>query len=145
MNRLKTEEITLIGTGKTIESAFSKAAMNMFEIVIDPKTVRNVSTKTMIFKAKTLKDALYIFIKKIYDLASNETFLLNEVKNINIDEMNNEYLINAVLVGEKLNTEHIIKDIVKQITDRNIIVKENKDGCIAQLNIIVERRNVEEK
>ena len=91
MNRLKTEEITLIGTGKTIESAFSKAAMNMFEIVIDPKTVRNVSTKTMIFKAKTLKDALYIFIKKIYDLASNETFLLNEVKNINIDEMNNEY------------------------------------------------------
>ena|SRR3989344_65808 len=143
MTKSKVEEITLIGTGKSIEDAFSKVATNMFDIVIDRNSIRKINTKIIMFKSKDLKEALYMFLKKIYDITSNETFLLNEVKNISIEKMNNEYLLNAVIIGEKLSKEHIIKDIIKQVTDRNVLVKENKDGSIAQLNIVVERRNLE--
>jgi len=143
MTKSKVEEITLIGTGKSIEDAFSKVATNMFDIVIDRNSIRKINTKIIMFKSKDLKEALYMFLKKIYDITSNETFLLNEVKNISIEKMNNEYLLNAVIIGEKLSKEHIIKDIIKQVTNRNVLVKENKDGSIAQLNIVVERRNLE--
>ncbi len=143
MAKQNTEEITIIGIGKTIEEAFSKTAINMFNLVVDTNTVNKINTKTIIYRTKDLKNALYLLQKKIYDITSNEMFLLSEVKTINIEEMNNEYLVNVVLLGEKLNANHKIKDIVKQVTDRNILVKDTKDGCIAQINIIIERRNLE--
>ncbi len=143
MAKLNTEETTIIGIGKTIEEAFAKTAINMFNLVVDTNTVNKINTKTIIYRTKELKSALYLLLKKIYDITSNEMFLLSEVKTINIEEMSNEYLVNVVLLGEKLNSSHKIKDIVKQVTDRNILVKYTKDGCIAQINIIVERRNLE--
>lgn len=143
MTKNKIEEITLIGTGKTIEEAFSKAAINMFQIVIDVNSVKKINTKTIIFRCKDLKTALFQFLKKLYDITSNETFILSDVKTLSIEEMSGEYLVTSVLIGEKLNSEHKIKDIIKQVTDRNVLVQENKNGSIAQLSLIVERRVVE--
>ena len=42
-----------------------------------------------------------------------------------------------------MNEKYKIRDIVKQVTERNISVKENMEGSFLQINIVVERRDVE--
>ena len=139
MTKHKVEEITLTGQGKSIEQAFSNTALNMFSIVTDPSKVSPAQRKSIMLRSKDLKNLLYLFLKKLYDLASNDLFLLNEVKDVVIEDINNEYLLTAVAYGDKLSN-HEIKDIVKQCTDRNISIKEDKDGCKIQINLVVERR-----
>ncbi len=144
MVKHKVEEITLTSQGKSLEQAFSNAALNMFSIVTDTTKVNPLMRKSMMLRSKELKTLLYLFLKKLYDLASNDLFLLHEVKDVVIEDINNEYLLTAVAYGDKL-TNHEIKDIVKQCTDRNISIKEDKDGCKVQINLVVERRSIEDE
>ena len=140
----KVEEITITGTGKTLEQAFANTAISMFSIVVDTKTVEPKIRKSIMLRSKELKTLLHLFLKKLYDLASNELFLLNEIKDMSIETVNNDYLLNCVAFGDKLD-KHEIKDIVKQCTDRNISIKEDREGCKLQINLVVERRQEEKE
>lgn len=141
----KVEEITLSAQAPSLEGVFSKAALSMFNIVIDTSEVDLVSTKTVIMRSRNLKNLFFQFLKRVFDLANNELFLLATVKQLTIEQVNNEYLLNAILIGDKMNGKYSVKDIVKQITDRNIAIKEDRQGVTASINIVVERRNVKDE
>ncbi len=140
MTKNKVEEITLISWGKSLEHAFSNAARDMFSIVVDTNNVKPLMKKSILLRSKELKSLFYLFMKKLFDTASNELFLLNEARDVTIETINNEYLLTAVAYGDKFSKEYPIKDIVKQCTDRNILIKEDKEGCKLQINLVVERR-----
>jgi len=140
----KVEEITLSVDAEDMQKAFSKLAVNMFEIVVNTNDIDLAVTKTVIIRARDLKNLLFQFIKRLYDLANNELFILAVVKKISIEKVSNDYLLNAIIIGDKMKPVYTVKDIVKQVTERNIIVKESIDGASAQINLVVERRNVKD-
>ena len=138
----KVEEITISAETDSIEGSFAKLAINLFEIVVDTSQINPIITKTIILKSISMENLLYLFLKRFYDLANNELFLVSAVKKVTIERVAGNYLLDAVVVGDKMNQEYNIKDIVKQITERNIKIKEDRNGTNAQINIVVERRNI---
>ena len=143
MAKHKVEEITLSINGNSLENAFSRIAVAMFDIVLETKEINPVITKTLIIKSGDLKNLLYQFLKKLFDLANTELFVLAKVRQLVIEQISGDYLLNAVLIGDRMNEKYKIRDIVKQVTERNISVKENMEGSFLQINIVVERRDVE--
>ena len=144
MTKHNVEEITLNAKTHSLESVFSKLALSLFEVVVDTQQIKPIITKTIILKSESLENLLYLFLKKFYELANKELFLLAVVKRISIERVSDSYLLDAVVVGDKMNQEYKIKDIVKLVTDRNIKIKEDRGGTYAQINIIVERRAKDE-
>jgi|SRR3989344_3451568 len=145
MAKTKVEEIELKAEASSIEAAFSKIAINMFSIVTDTEKINENLRKTLMMRSKDLKSLLYLYLKKLFDLANNELFLLKEIKDLKIESINEEYLLTAVAYGDKYNPKYEVKDVVKLITERNIAIKEDTKNATAQINIIVERRNVEDE
>lgn len=137
----KVEEITLTAKAPDTQRAFSKLAMDMFDIVVNITYIDLKITKTIIMRSRDIKNLLFQFMKRLYELANNDLFVLATVKSLTIEQISNEYLLTAVLLGDKINPTYKVKDIVKQVTDRNIIIKEDRDGTLAQINLVVERRN----
>ncbi|MBS3151868.1 archease [Candidatus Woesearchaeota archaeon] len=144
MSKHKVEEITISEKASSLEASFSKIAKSLFEIVINTEEIDLAITKTLIIRARDLKNLLFQFLKRLFELANNELFVLSAIKQITIEQISNEYMLNAVLIGDKMKSDYTIKDIVKQITDRNILIREDKEGVTTQINIVVERRNVKE-
>jgi SHS2 domain-containing protein len=145
MVKTKVEEITIKASDPNLHTAFGKLATEMFKIVTNVEDIDLKITKTIIIRARDSNNLLFQFMKRLYDLANNELFLLSTIKQITVDKVGNEYLLDAVLIGDKLSNEHVIKDIVKQVTDRNIIVKEERGIASVQINLVVERRNLPEE
>jgi|SRR3989344_788435 len=135
----KVEEISLVSQGKTMEQSFSNLASNLFSYISNPDEIKPKLTKTIIIREKNLKSLLYQYLKKVYDLALTETILLHKVNNLTIETINKDYLLTAVIAGEKLTPEHKIKNKLKMLTDRNISIKEDKEGCTLQINIIINK------
>ncbi len=145
MVKHKVEEISLEERAPTLEAVFSKIAVSMFKIVINTEDIDLVTTKTIIIRSRDLKNLLFQFLKRLFDLANNELFLLSTVKQLTIDEVSHEYMLNAVVIGDKMNPKYEVKDIVKQVTERNIMIKEDMTGTYARINLVVERRNVKDE
>lgn len=140
----KVEEITLNVKAESLEKAFSKLALAMYEIVINVDEIDLVITRTIILRSRDLKHLLYQFLKRLFDLANSELFILSTVKSLSIAQISNEYLLNCILLGDKMKNEYIVKDIIKQVTDRNILINEDKEGAHLSINLIIERRNIKE-
>ena len=79
MAKTKVEEIELKAEASSIEAAFSKIAINMFSIVTDTEKINENLRKTLMMRSKDLKSLLYLYLKKLFDLANNELFLLKEI------------------------------------------------------------------
>ncbi len=139
----KVEEITISAEGEDIESSFAKIALNMFDVAVDTDKIKQNITKTAFIKAKNADELLYLFLKKLYDLANSELFIPASVKNIKIEAVGNEFFLDSVLSGDKMKPEYEVKDLVKQVTNRNILIKKLKGRVAVQINIVVERRKNE--
>jgi|SRR3989344_9202547 len=139
----KVEEITISSKEKDLESSFSRTALNMFDVVVDTNEIVQNITKTFFIKAKNTNELLYLFLKKLYDSANSDLFIPASVKNIKIDMVGRDFFLDAVLSGDMMRPGYKIKDIVKQVTNRNILIKEDKNGVLTQINIVVERRKNE--
>ena len=134
----KVHETALIGNGKTTELAFGDITINLFSKIVDINTVKPLMVKTIMLREKNMKGLLYHYLKKVYDLALSEAILIHKVHNVKIENINNDYLLTAVIAGEKLNPEHKIHNKLKMITERNIAIKEDVKGCHIQINIVEE-------
>ncbi len=134
------EDLILSVKAHNIEEAFSKMAISMFDIVINTEDIDLIQTKTVIMRSRDLKNLLYQLLKRLYDLANNELFVLSTVKSISIEQVGSEYLLNAVFIGDRMQTKYEVKDIIKQVTDRNLMITEDLQGTSAQINLVVERR-----
>ncbi len=139
----KVEEIIISAKEKELETSFSKIALNMFDIVVNTSEIQQNITKTLFVKAKDTNELLYFFLKKLYSLANDDMFILSLVKNIKIEKIGNGCFLDAVVSGDSMKPEYNIKDIIKQVTNRNILIKEDKYGVLTQINLVVERRKDE--
>lgn len=137
----KTEEITLEVHADSLEKAFSNSAVKLFELMLGDTKINPSITKSLMLRSKDLKSLYHSYLKKLYDCASSEALLLSQVNNVAIELINDEYLLSANATGEKIRSDHKIKTLIKQVTDKNILIKEDKNGCNLQINLVVEKKD----
>lgn len=109
--------------GKTLEEAFSNAAIAMFSIFSEPEKVKAKIKKTIEVRGKDKKALLYNFLEEFLFLLDSEGFLLHEINKIKITGDK----IKAEVVGEKINESHKLHGEVKAVTYNNMIIDEEKN------------------
>jgi SHS2 domain-containing protein len=118
--------------GRTLEEAFSNAALALTSMMIDPKKVKPVKEKKFTVSGYDKKALLYNFLEQFLIFVDSESFILHEVKNINIKK-EQEYTLTAQVTGDILNEKYAIDLHVKAITYNDMRIEETKDHCIVQV------------
>ncbi len=107
--------------GKSLEEAFSNAALAVMSIMIDPKKVNPKITKEVNVKGNDKESLLYNFLEELLILLDTENFILNNVKELKIKGNS----LKANLIGDELNNKYELKSDVKAITYNEMFIKEN--------------------
>lgn len=118
--------------GKTMEEAFSNAALAMFSVITDIKKIRKEIKKGIEAKGHDLKSLLYNFLEELLFLIDTENFLLNHVEELVIHKKEKEYFLEAIAVGDKAEGYETNGDI-KAVTYNEMEIKEEKDKVMVQV------------
>ena len=127
-----TADVKFKAHGKNMEEAFAHAALAMFNVMIDNEIVKPVLRKSFSVRGKDLKALLYNFLEEFLYLLDSEHFLLSKVEKVKIDKMNDEYVLNALVMGDKHEGYETSGD-VKAITYNDMEIKEGPEGCYVQV------------
>ncbi|MDD5133053.1 MAG: archease [Candidatus Nanoarchaeia archaeon] len=106
--------------GKSLEEAFSNAALAMTSIMISPELVESKITKKITASGKDKKALLYNFLEQFLVLLDIESFILHEVKNIKITGNK----LTAEVVGDLITDKYSLKSDVKAVTYNHMEIKE---------------------
>ena len=118
--------------GKTMEEAFSNAALAMFSIITDIKKIKKALKNEIKAEGSDLKSLLYNFLEELLFLIDTENFLLSSIKEISIKEINKKFKLNAVAVGDKADNYETHGDI-KAVTYNEMEIEEKKDKAMVQV------------
>ena len=132
-------EVKLEGSGKHLESSFSSIAVEFSNIIYKGPLNNEKLNKSIMFRSPDLKSLLYNLMSKLNELLLNDLFLISNVQDLSINMIHNDYMLSSVIIGSKIKGNEInfsVKEILK-----NIYIKEDKDGCHIQVNLIVEEKN----
>ena len=82
--------------GKTLEEAFSNAALALADTLVDVKKVKAVNEKKITIQAEDKKALLYDFLEKFLYLVDTEKFVMGKVKSLKIKVLNQTTLIELI-------------------------------------------------
>lgn len=119
--------------GKTLEDAFSNAAIAMFEVIVDTKKIGKKLTKKIEIKSQDKESLLYKWLEELLFLLDTEFFMLNSVDNISISQKEGKYVLSAEVVGDKFKEKHGRHGAVKAVTYNEMFIKEEKGKVIVQV------------
>jgi len=119
--------------GKTIEEAFSNAALAMFSIMTDTEKVEGKVEKKINVKGADLKSLLYSFLEELLFLMDSEAFILNKIKTIKIKK-NKKFALSAIASGDKISDEYELHGGVKAVTYNEMEIDEEK----AMVQVVVD-------
>ena len=114
--------------GKTLEEAFSNAALAMFSIMTKTGKIKPKIEKKIVVDGIDQKSLLSNFLEKILFLLDTEGFLLNKVKKIKIEKNK----LNAILIGDGINSYELFGE-VKAVTYNEMFIKKEKEKYIVQV------------
>jgi SHS2 domain-containing protein len=109
--------------GKTLEEAFSNAALAMFSIMTDTSKVAKRTKKTVAVKGDDLKSLIVKFLSEFLFLLDAENFLLNSVDELKIKKSGSGYELKAAAYGDDAG-KYETKGDIKAVTYNDIKVEE---------------------
>lgn len=118
--------------GKTLEEAFSNAAIAMFEVIIKTGRIEKKLTKKIEVKAKDKEALLYKWLEELLYLLDTEFFMLNSVKNMKI-EKKEKYILKAEITGDTYKEKYERHGAVKAVTYEEMFIKEEKRKATVQV------------
>jgi SHS2 domain-containing protein len=128
-----TADIIYQAFGKTLEEAFSNAALCMFDIITDLKKVKPKKEKKIEIKSEDLEALLFDFLSECLYLFDGEGLIFSEVET-KIEEFKEGYVIKAILKGEKFDRKkHPVEADVKAVSYFDMEVKKNKEWMVQVL------------
>lgn len=127
-----TADVKFQAFGKTLEEAFSNAAVAMFEVMIKTKKINKKMTKKIEIKAEDKESLLYKWLEELLYLLDTEFFMLNSVKNMKITKME-KYVLKAEIAGDTFKEEYERYGAVKAVTYEEMFIKEEKDKATVQV------------
>jgi len=114
--------------GKTLEQAFSNAAIAMSSIIYPPKKVKPKIKKEINISGSDYYSLLYNFLEELLFLLDSEEFILSKIENLKIKDNN----LSAVLFGDKASNYNV-EGYVKAVTYNEMKIKKTKDKFIVQV------------
>jgi len=124
-----TADVKFRAYGKTMEEAFSNAALALTEVITDYNKVEPKVEKTIEVSSEDEKAMLYDFLEQFLILLDSEDFLLNSIKEIKIK--GNE--LKAVVVGDTELGKYETETHIKAVTYQEMEIKKEKGQYILQV------------
>lgn len=122
-----TSEAKFAAYGKTIEEAFSNAALALENIMVDTSSVQPKLKKNIRLKASRLESLLYDFLQEFLILFDSEQFVLHEIQKLTLTQQKNSFSLNAVAAGDRAQHYEIISG-VKSATYNEMEISQQKNG-----------------
>ncbi|MEM4244763.1 MAG: archease [Candidatus Nanoarchaeia archaeon] len=119
--------------GRTLDEAFSNAALAMFSIMVDTKSIDKKITKKISVKAPDYNALLYKFLEKLLYFLDTNYFLLNNVKKLKIVEKGENYFLTSEVMGDKFREKYELLGSVKAVTYNQMFVKKVKNKFVVQV------------
>lgn len=128
-----TADVKFQAFGKTLEEAFSNAAIAMFEVIVKTEKIEKKLTKKIETEATDKESLLYKWLEELLFLLDTEFFMLNSVKNMKITKKGEKYNLKAEVVGDKFKDKYERYGAVKAVTYNEMFVKEKKGKAVVQV------------
>jgi len=117
--------------GKTLEEAFSNAALGMFNLLIDPEEVKPAVEKQVRVAAKRKESLLYDFLGELLFFLDADKFILHSIEDMHIHKVKNGFLLSCVAKGD-VHTHYEVRGNIKSITYSEMVIEEGKDKVLVQ-------------
>lgn len=127
-----TADVKFLAYGKTLDEAFSHAALATFATMTDITKVKAKKKKKVSVKAKSKETLLYDFIQELLFFVDTEGFLLAQVESLRITETTKGLSLLAVVLGDSGDQYEIITQI-KSSTYNDMFIKEEKTCVTIQM------------
>lgn len=111
--------------GKTLEEAFTNAALATASLIWDWEKVEKKIEHKVEIEGKDLKQLLNSFLEEIIYLLDSKMFLLSFAEKVRIEKKGNRYALKAVFKGDKYSEEYKIYGEVKAITYDEMEIEDN--------------------
>lgn len=111
--------------GKTLEEAFTNAALATASLIWDWEKVEKKIEHKVEIEGKDLKQLLSSFLEEIIYLLDSKMFLLSFAEKVRIEKKGNRYALKAVFKGDKYSEEYKIYGDVKAITYDEMEIEDN--------------------
>ncbi len=116
-------DIAYEATSDTLDGLFEEAAMAATDIMVNQKTVKPKTKKTVKVKADSIENLLYDFLSELIFLKDTNGFLANKIK-VNVKKGKNFSLV-STLTGEKIDRKrHDLRNDLKAITMHMFEIKQ---------------------
>ncbi len=126
-----TADVKFRAYGKSLEEAFSNAALALTKIITDPDKVEAKIEKTIEIESEDEKALLYDFLEQFIILLDSEGFLLNSVKELKIENRK----LKAKVVGDNKLEKYETETHIKAVTYQEMEIKKEKDKYYVQVVI----------
>jgi len=127
-----TADVKFIAYGKTLEEAFSNAALALTKVIVNPSEVKPKVEKTIEIESEDEKALLYDFLEQFLILLDIEDFLLNSVKEIKIDKKE-KLKLKAVITGDTEIEKYEPDTHIKAVTYQEMEIKKEPGKVMLQV------------
>ena len=126
-----TADVKFRAYGKTLEEAFSNAALATSAVMTDVKKIKGKIEKTIAVQSKTKESLLYDFLEKLLYLLDTESFIASKVKSLKIKKGKAFKLI-ATVIGDNADG-YDVHPYIKAVTYNDMLIKEEKGKVTIQV------------
>ncbi len=120
--------------GKSLEEAFSNAAIAMTTLILDPEKIELKINKAIESEGTDLKALLVNFLSEFLYLLDSEGFALGKIASITINKQRDGYKLAAIAKGDKYSEKYEMHGDVKAVTYNEMEIKEEQKGkCWVQV------------
>jgi len=126
-----TADVKFRAYGKTLEEAFSNAALALTAVMTEDKIASKIKKKITVQAAKK-ESLLYDFLESLLYLADTEGFLLGKVMSLRIQKKGKEYFLRAEVAGDGAEG-YDVKTQIKAATYNDMFIKEEKTKVTLQV------------
>ena len=127
-----TADVKFIAYVKTLEEAFSNAALALTEVITDYNKVEPKVEKTIEVSSEDEKALLYDFLEQFLILLDSENFLLNSVKELKI-EKNKGLKLKAEIAGDTELEKYETETHIKAVTYHGLKIVATESGLKATI------------
>ncbi len=111
--------------GRTLEEAFSNAALATISLMWDNKKIKKRIKYRLEKQGRDLKQLLVVFLEEILFLMDSQMFLLHSAQKVRIEKKENQYLLKAFFLGDRYSDKYETFGGVKAITYNEMRVECN--------------------
>jgi SHS2 domain-containing protein len=123
-----TADIAVEVSGESLEELFLSSASAWKESVVEQKEFSGVDTKNISISGESIEILLVQFLSELNYFLLTKKWLTDSIGELEINEQNGRYHLNAKIYGEDLNPSvHSLKVEIKAITFHQIEIKKKKN------------------